>query len=95
MRDWTQAKGLRWDQQLAGERIEQLLGDEGWTWDQLNKRANFSCNGKRTGRADKALAKYREFIERALAIDGEQGIGPDELYEHYRASVRAQLQIAA
>lgn len=93
--DWSTAKGLTWDQQLAGERIEQMLRDEGLTYDQLFRMANTSRTGKRTGRAAKRLEKYLAFIENAQVVGEDRPIFPDELFEQYRSSIRLQFQIAA
>jgi len=93
--DWSQATGLRPEQQLCGERIEQMVRDEGVTYDELYRRFGVSRTGKRTGRAVKVLQKYLHFIERALAVDGDVAITADELYETYRSSIRTQFQIAA
>lgn len=93
--DWVSALGLTPEQQLAGERIEQLIRDEGLTYDQLHRRFNVSRTGKRSGRATERLEKYLHFIHRALAVTNENGITADELYERYRSSIRSQFQIAA
>lgn len=93
--DWDTVPDLTPIEQLAGEMIERKFKEEGWTFDQLYRRLNVSRTGKRTGRAQAKVDKFREYLERAVDAEQKPGVTAEELFEQYRSSIRRQFRIAA